>query len=107
MYMSLGKGRYVLDTNQDPYAKAAMEAYADASDPAHPERAAALRAELGSYAQSLACAETAWRLFHVAWNIAKHHDGYDKRVWAQVSLHFSLLRRRFHAHQPPFCPSRK
>jgi hypothetical protein len=106
MYFYLGEGRYLLDAALDPAAQAAMQAYADACAAGDPGKAAKLRAKLGSDHRSLDCAETGWRLFHVAWGMARNAEDYDKQAWSQVCVVMARLRQswtlgRGFAFRPP------
>ncbi|WP_342310513.1 hypothetical protein [Burkholderia pyrrocinia] len=93
MYFFLGEGRYLLDATRDPAAQAAMQAYADACSVIAPAIAVKLRTELGSDHRSLACAETGWRLFHLAWDVAMDLADYDKRAWGRVGPVMARLRQ--------------
>jgi hypothetical protein len=84
MIINLGKGKYILDTLDDPWAKAAMEAYADACNISNPAQAESIRLRIGVAFGSFACIETALRIVNAAHSLASMQEGYSKHAWDQV-----------------------
>jgi hypothetical protein len=84
MIINLGKGRYILDSHEDCYAQAAMEAYADACGQDDPDLAEDIRKKLGVGRGSLVCLETARRVLTVVHLNESMQKNYSKAAWDQV-----------------------
>lgn len=84
MMVNLGKGRYILDTLEDPWARAGMEAYADACNRNNPALAESIRLRIGAAFGSFICIETALRVVNSAHSLGREQQGYSKQAWDQV-----------------------
>jgi hypothetical protein len=73
-----------LDIDNDRHARAAVQAYADSCESEMPWLATVLRERLKTRQDSPECAETVWRLFHVAWRRAQQNPDYSKNEWNHV-----------------------
>lgn len=89
--INLGKGRYILDTLEDSWARAGMEAYADACNLSNPNLAESIRAQLGTSYGSYICIETALRVMISAHSIGRMQEGYSKQARTRCMRHWHLL----------------
>lgn len=95
MLVNLGKGRYIINTNEDPCARAAMEAYADNCDATNPLLALGIRAHLQSSGASLTCIQTALRIVSSAHEIGRSCEDYSAAAWNQVLTTLKSLASTF------------
>ncbi|WP_421557840.1 hypothetical protein [Pseudomonas canadensis] len=93
MVINLGKGRFILDSEEDTCAQAAMEAYADACSQDDPNLAEDIRQKLGVGYGSLVCLETARRVLAVAHLTESMKKSYSKAAWDEVYSALTLLER--------------
>lgn len=93
MVINLGKGRFILDAQEDFCAQAAMEAYADACCQADPGLASDIRQKLGVGYGSLVCLETARRVLTIAHLKGCMQKNYSKDAWDQVYSALTSLER--------------
>ncbi len=91
MLVNLGKGRFILNTAEDTFARAAMEAYADAANLYNPDLAENIRQRLSISFGSFVCIETALRIVAHAHSIGRMQDGYSKQAWEQVHMTLASL----------------
>lgn len=76
-----------LDPHGDPYARAAVQAYADACATEQPWLAEALQRQYGLAGAQSPNAAALWRAFHTAQRQASEGDGYDASAWSHVAMH--------------------
>ncbi|EON14320.1 MULTISPECIES: hypothetical protein [Pandoraea] len=77
----------VLDPAGDPYARVAVEAYADACAHEQPWLAEALQRQYQLAGGTPSSAAALWRAFHEAQRQAREGDSYDEAAWTHVALH--------------------
>lgn len=77
----------VLDPAGDPYARVAVEAYAEACAHEQPWLAEALQRQYQLAGGTPSGAAALWRAFHEAQRQAREGDSYDEAAWTHVALH--------------------
>jgi hypothetical protein len=77
----------VLDPSNDPYARVAVEAYAEACAHEQPWLAEALQRQYQLTGGTPSSAAALWRAFHAAQRQARESDSYDEAAWTHVALH--------------------
>ncbi|ALS67034.1 hypothetical protein B7H01_03600 [Pandoraea apista] len=77
----------VLDPAGDPYARVAVEAYAEACAHEQPWLAEALQRQYQLAGGTPSSAAALWRAFHTAQQKAREGDAYDEAAWTHVALH--------------------
>ncbi|APD12599.1 hypothetical protein [Pandoraea sputorum] len=77
----------VLDPAGDPYARVAVEAYAEACAQDQPWLAEALQRQYQLAGGTPSSAAAIWRTFHEAQQLARDGDNYDEAAWTHVALH--------------------
>ncbi|VVD97467.1 hypothetical protein PHO31112_01952 [Pandoraea horticolens] len=77
----------VLDPAGDPYARVAVEAYAEACAHEQPWLAEALQRQYQLAGGTPSSAAALWRAFHEAQRQAREEDSYDEAAWTHVALH--------------------
>ncbi|WP_150668718.1 hypothetical protein [Pandoraea anhela] len=77
----------VLDPAGDPYARVAVEAYAQACAEEQPWLAEALQRQYRLAGATPSSAAAIWRTFHEAQQLAREGDNYDEAAWTHVALH--------------------
>ncbi|VVE58803.1 hypothetical protein PIN31009_05366 [Pandoraea iniqua] len=77
----------VLDPAADPFARIAVEAYADACAQEQPWLAEALQRQYQLAGGTPSSAAAMWRVFHAAQRQAREGDAYDEAAWTHVALH--------------------
>ncbi|AHB75103.1 hypothetical protein X636_06320 [Pandoraea pnomenusa] len=77
----------VLDPAGDPYARVAVEAYAEACAHEQPWLAEALQRQYQLAGGTPSSAAALWRAFHEAQQLAREGDAYDEAAWTHVALH--------------------
>jgi len=77
----------VLDPAGDPYARVAVEAYAEACAQDQPWLAEALQRQYQLAGGTPSSAAAIWRTFHNAQQLARDGDNYDEAAWTHVALH--------------------
>lgn len=77
----------VLDPSGDPYARIAVEAYAEACAQDQPWLAEALQRQYQLAGGTPSSAAALWRAFHEAQQLAREGDAYDEAAWTHVALH--------------------
>ncbi|MBN4668247.1 hypothetical protein HUS70_17580 [Pandoraea nosoerga] len=77
----------VLDPTSDPYARVAVEAYAEACAHDQPWLAEALQRQYRLAGGTPSSAAALWRSFHAAQRQARESDSYDEAAWTHVALH--------------------
>jgi hypothetical protein len=79
--------RVVLDPAGDPYARVAVEAYAEACANEQPWLAEALQRQYQLAGSTPSSAAALWRAFHEAQRQARQGESYDEAAWTHVALH--------------------
>ncbi|VVE00204.1 hypothetical protein [Pandoraea fibrosis] len=79
----------VLDPAGDPYARVAVEAYAEACAHDQPWLAEALQRQYQLAGGTPSSAAALWRVFHEAQQQAREGGSYDEAAWTHVALHLS------------------
>lgn len=77
----------VLDPAADPFARIAVEAYAEACAKEQPWLAEALQRQYQLAGGTPSSAAAMWRVFHAAQRQAREGDAYDEAAWTHVALH--------------------
>ncbi|WP_353191023.1 hypothetical protein [Pandoraea pnomenusa] len=77
----------VLEPAADPYARVAVEAYAQACAHEQPWLAEALQRQYQLAGGTPSSAAALWRAFHEAQQLARQGDAYDESAWTHVALH--------------------
>lgn len=77
----------VLDPAGDPYARIAVEAYAEACAHEQPWLAEALQRQYQLDGGTPSSAAALWRAFHAAQRQAREGESYDEAAWSHVALH--------------------
>lgn len=85
MLVHLGKGRFILDTEEDVCARAAIDAYADACKMYNPNTEEIVRRQIHGESDAYLCIETALRILASAHSTGSRLDGYSKQAWDQVT----------------------
>ncbi|WP_211465559.1 hypothetical protein [Collimonas silvisoli] len=89
MFIDLGKGRYVLDTNKDPYAMIAMECYRDVCSAEKPWLASSLVQQLDNNIDLSLYMPTLYRLFQNGRRLAEQTPNFNADAWQQVATFLS------------------
>ncbi len=76
----------VLDPAGDPYARVAVEAYAEACAHEQPWLAEALQRQYQLAGGTPSSAAALWRAFHEAQRLAREGQSYDEAAWTHVAL---------------------
>ncbi|MDR3399885.1 MAG: hypothetical protein P4M06_20270 [Pandoraea sp.] len=77
----------VLDPARDPFARVAVEAYAEACASEQPWLAEALQRQYQLAGGTPSSAAALWRTFHEAQRQARDGESYDEAAWTHVALH--------------------
>ncbi|WDG77620.1 hypothetical protein PUP68_20055 [Pseudomonas chlororaphis] len=93
MLITLGKGKFILNAHADVYARAAMEAYADACEATSSERARRIRESLYLGRRMPLCVQTALRIVREAQVVGRLRADYSESAWLQVLHTLELIER--------------